>query len=133
MSDAIQSILENSRTIAVVGLSPNPDRPSYRVASYMQSQGYRIIPVHPQAETILGEKVYARLEDIPEPVDIVDVFRKSEDTPPVAEAAVRIGAKCLWLQLGITNEVAEAIASTGGLDFVQNRCIKIEHEMRMGA
>lgn len=129
----IDEILKNSRTIAVVGLSPKTERASYRVAEYMQQKGYRIIPVYPRGETILGEKVYARLEDIPEPVDIVDVFRKSEDTPPVAESAVRIGAKTLWLQLGIENDVAEAIATTGGLNFVQNRCIKIEHEQRLGA
>lgn len=134
MSQAsIGAILSESRTIAVVGLSPKPDRDSHRVAQYMQSHGYRIIPVHPQADVILGEKVYARLEDIPDPVDIVDVFRKSEDTPPVAESAVRIGAKCLWLQLGIENEVAEALADAGGLKFIQNRCLKIEHQKMMGA
>jgi len=132
MSDMIQEILESSHTIAVVGLSPKPDRASYHVAEYMQQHGYRIIPVHPAAETILGEKVYARLEDIPDKVDIVDVFRKSEDTPPVAEAAVRIGARSLWLQLGIENDVAEAIAGAGGMNYVQNRCIKIEHELRAG-
>lgn len=129
----IDEILSSSRTIAVVGLSPKADRASHQVAHYMQSHGYRIIPVHPQADTILGEKVYKRLEDIPEPVDIVDVFRKAEDTPPVAESAVRIGAKTLWLQLGISNEVAESIAEAGGLSVVQDRCIKIEHQQRMGA
>lgn len=132
MSDRIRQLLQESRTIAVVGLSPKPDRTSHHVSAYMQSQGYRIIPVHPQADTILGEKVYARLEDIPEPVDIVNVFRRAEDTPPIAESAVRIGAKCLWLQLGIVNEVSEAIADAGGLEYVENRCIKIEHEMRIG-
>lgn len=129
----IDRILSESRTIAVVGLSPKPDRASYHVAQYLQGHGYRIIPVHPQADTILGEKVYARLEDIPDPVDIVDVFRRSDDTPPVAESAVRIGAKTLWLQLGISNEVAASIAAAGGLRVVQDRCIKIEHEGRMGA
>ncbi len=129
----IDELLENSRTIAVVGLSPKPERDSYRVAQYMQDHGYRIIPVYPRGETILGEKVYARLEDIPEPVDVVDVFRKAEDTPPVAESAVRIGAKALWLQLGIENEVAEAIAVAGGLEFVQDKCMKIEHQRRLGA
>ncbi|NMP23597.1 CoA-binding protein [Sulfobacillus harzensis] len=132
MTDRIGEILKNNKTIAVVGLSPKPERASYKVAAYMQQHGYRIIPVYPRGETILGEKVYPRLEDISEPVDIVDVFRKSEDTPPVAESAVRIGAKCLWLQLGIQNEVAEAIAEAGGLQYVENRCIKIEHERRMG-
>ncbi len=134
MSEArIDELLKSSRTIAVVGLSPKPERDSYRVAQYMQDHGYRIIPVYPRGETILGEKVYARLEDIPEPVDVVDVFRKAEDTPPVAESAVRIGAKALWLQLGIENEVAEAIAVAGGLEFVQNKCMKIEHQRRLGA
>lgn len=129
----IENLLKMSHTIAIVGLSPKADRPSYRVATYLQNHGYRIIPVHPTADTILGEKVYSRLEDIPEPVDIVDVFRKPEDTPPVAEAAVRIGAKALWLQLGIENEVAGSIAEAGGLEVVQNKCIKIEHEERLGA
>ena len=129
----IEGILKTSRTIAVVGLSPNPDRPSHEVAEYMQQHGYRIIPVHPKADTILGEKVYHRLEDIPEPVDIVDVFRKAEDTPPVAESAVRIGAKTFWLQLGIENDVAESIAAAGGLSVVHNLCIKVEHARRVGA
>jgi predicted CoA-binding protein len=128
----IPEILEQSRTIAVVGLSPNPDRPSHDVARYLKQQGYRVIPVHPQADEILGEKVYRRLEDIPESIDIVDVFRRAEDTPSVAEAAVRVGARTLWLQLGIENDVAEAIASAGGLNVVQNRCLKIEHRRLMG-
>lgn len=132
MSDQIEKLLQDSRTIAVVGLSPRPERASHEVALYLQQHGYRIIPVNPSAETILGEKAYPRLEDIPEPVDIVDVFRKAEDTPPIAEAAVRMGAKCLWLQLGIENEVSQAIAETGGLVYVSDRCIKIEHQARMG-
>ena len=132
MSHRIAEILRRSRTIAVVGLSPKPERASYKVSQYMQSQGYRIIPVYPREDTILGEKVYRSLEEIPDPVDIVDVFRQADDTPPVAEAAVRIGAKCLWLQLGIANEVSQALAEAGGLDYVENRCIKIEHELRLG-
>jgi len=124
----IDEILKTSRTIAVVGLSPKNDRPSYRVAEYLKDHGYRIFPVHPTADEILGEPVYRRVEDIPEPIDIVDVFRKSEDTPPVAEAAVRAKAKVLWLQLGIENDVAASIAETAGLQVVQNRCLKIEHE-----
>ncbi len=132
MADRIKDILEQSRTIAVVGLSPKPERASYKVAAYMQSQGYRIIPVYPREDKILGETVYRRLEDIPQAVDIVDVFRNSDDTPPVAESSVRIGAKCLWLQLGIQNDVSQGIAEAGGLEYVENRCIKIEHEMRMG-
>jgi predicted CoA-binding protein len=132
LSASIDEILKNAHTIAVVGLSPKPDRPSYRVAEYLKQQGYRIIPVHPTAKEILGEKVYPRLEDIPEAIDIVDVFRRPEETPPIAEAAVRVGAKVLWLQLGIVNEDAMAIARQGGLEAVQNRCLKIEHEARMG-
>ncbi len=133
MHDAtLLEILTENKIVAVVGLSPKPDRASHRVAQYLQRMGYRIIPVNPGFDEILGEKSYARLEDIPQKVDIVDVFRKSEDTPPVAESAVRIGARVLWLQLGIANEVAASIAQTGGLTVVQDRCIKIEHERLLG-
>jgi predicted CoA-binding protein len=124
----IDRILASSRTIAIVGLSPKPDRPSYRVASYLKAHGYRIIPVHPTADTILDEPVYRHLQAIDEPIDVVDVFRKAEDTPPIAEAAVAAGAKVLWLQLGIENPEAERIARAAGLSVVQNRCMKIEHE-----
>lgn len=128
MTDALLKRLTQPRqTVAVVGLSPNPDRDSHHVAQYLIEQGFRVIPVRPGVEEILGQKAYARLEDIPDHVDIVDVFRRAEDTPPVAESAVRIGAGALWLQLGIENEVAASIATAGGLDVVQNRCIKIEH------
>lgn len=126
--DQTQEILRRYHTIAVVGLSPKPERASYQVAQYLQDHGYRIIPVYPRAGKILGETVYARLEDIPFPIDIVDVFRKAEDTPAVAESAVRIGAKVLWLQLGIASEVARSIAETGGLGVIEDRCMKIEHE-----
>lgn len=126
--DIIAHVLETSRTIAVVGLSPRPDRASYEVAEYLQKQGYRIIPVHPQAQEILGEKVYRRLQDIPQPVDVVDVFRKAEDTPPVAQAAVAIGAGTLWLQLGIVSETSRDIARAAGLLVVMDRCMKREHE-----
>ncbi|GMK41621.1 CoA-binding protein [Paenibacillus sp. CCS19] len=124
--EQLKELLERSNTIAVVGLSDKPDRTSYMVAEAMQAKGYRIIPVNPNAETILGEQCYASLADIPEPVDIVNVFRRSEHTPPVAEDAVAIGAKALWLQLGIANEEAAAIAQEGGLFFVMDRCIKVE-------
>lgn len=128
MTDAdLKRLTTKGQTVAVVGLSPNPERDSHHVAQYLMDQGFRVIPVRPGAEEILGQKAYARLEDIPDPVDIVDVFRKAEDTPPVAESAVRIGARTLWLQLGIENEVAASIAAAGGLDVVQNRCLKIEH------
>ncbi|MGG1637895.1 CoA-binding protein [Paenibacillus sp. FSL A5-0031] len=122
----IKGILENSTTVAVVGLSDNPERVSYMVSEAMQAKGYTIIPVNPNADSILGQKSYASLKDIPVPVDIVNVFRRSEHTPPVAEEAVAIGAKTFWLQLGIANEEAAAIAAAGGLEVIMDRCIKVE-------
>lgn len=124
--EQIKGILEKSTTVAVVGLSDNPERVSYMVSEAMQAKGYTIIPVNPSAETILGQKSYASLKDIPVPVDIVNVFRRSEHTPPVAEEAVAIGAKTFWLQLGIANEEAAAIAAAGGLEVIMDRCIKVE-------
>ena len=108
--------------------------PSHRVALYLRDHGYRIIPVNPGFNQILGETCYPDLESIPgtEKVGIVDVFRKPDDTPPIAESAVRIGARVLWLQLGIVNEVAASIAESGGLVVVQDRCMKIEHERLIG-
>ncbi|GGG09468.1 CoA-binding protein [Paenibacillus abyssi] len=124
--DEIKRILEQSETIAVVGLSDKPDRTSYMVSEAMKSKGYRIVPVNPNAEQILGEKCYASLKDIPFPVDIVNVFRRSEHCPPVAEEAVAIGAKVLWLQLGVISEESARIASEGGLEVIMDRCIKVE-------
>ncbi|WP_169083494.1 CoA-binding protein [Paenibacillus sp. PL91] len=124
--EQIKGILEKSTTVAVVGLSDKPDRVSYMVSEAMQAKGYTIIPVNPNADTILGQKSYASLKDIPVPVDIVNVFRRSEHTPPVAEEAVAIGANTLWLQLGIANKEAAAIASAGGLEVIMDRCIKVE-------
>jgi len=124
--DEIKQLLEHAHTIAVVGLSDNPERTSYMVSAAMQAKGYRIIPVNPNAETILGEKCYPSLRDIPEAVDIVNVFRRSEHTPPVAAEAVAIGAKVLWLQLGIHNDEAVEIAQQGGLQVLTDRCIKVE-------
>ncbi|HSM22013.1 MAG TPA: CoA-binding protein [Rubrivivax sp.] len=123
----LRRILQTCKTIAVVGLSPEWHRPSHFVAKYMQEQGYRIIPVNPNHESILGERCYARLEDIPEPVDMVDVFRRPEDVPPIAASAVAIGAKCLWQQLGVASAEADAIARAGGLESVMDRCVKVEH------
>lgn len=123
----LQRMLNNYRVIAIVGLSSNPQRPSYRVAQYMQTHGYRIIPVNPSETEILGEKCYASLTDIPEPVDIVNCFRKSEDIPPLAEQAIAIGAKALWLQLEVIHKESAQKVSAAGLDAVMNRCIKIEH------
>lgn len=126
--EEIREILRQSQVIAVVGLSEKPDRTSYMVSEAMQNKGYRIIPVNPAAttSTILGEKVYTSLQDIPEKVDIVNVFRRSEFCEPVAEEAVAIGAKVLWLQLGILNVTAANIASRGGLQVIMDRCIKVE-------
>ena len=125
----IQSILA-LKTIAVVGLSPNMARPSHDVSRYMLAQGYRIIPVHPGHAEILGLKAYPALEAIPDPVDVVDVFRRPEHIIPIARAAVAVGAKALWLQLGIVNDEAVAIAEEAGLLVVQDRCMKIEHQLR---
>jgi predicted CoA-binding protein len=127
----LRRILQTCKTIAVVGLSPEWHRPSHFVAKYMQEQGYRIIPVNPKHESILGERCYARLEDIPEAVDMVDVFRRPEDVPPIAASAVAIGAKCLWQQLGVANAEADAMARAAGLDSVMDRCVKVEHARLM--
>lgn len=124
--EQIKEILEKAGNIAVVGLTDNPARPAYEVSEAMLHRGYRIIPVNPKGESVLGQKAYASLADIPEPVDIVNVFRAAEHTPPIAEEAVRIGAKTLWLQLGIANEEAARIASEGGLTVIMDRCIKVE-------
>ncbi|MFM2400109.1 MAG: hypothetical protein RL341_2266, partial [Pseudomonadota bacterium] len=129
---AIKNILQTAKTIAVVGLSADPDRPSYGVARYMQAQGYRIIPVNPKYAEVLGEKSYARLTDIPFAVDIVDVFRKTADVLPVAQEAVAIGAKCLWQQQGVENLQADALAQEHGLLSALDRCIKIEHARLIG-
>jgi len=124
--EQIRQILLNTRVIAVVGLSDNPDRTSYRVSQMMQSKGYRIIPVNPNVEQILGEKCYASLDEVPEAIDVVNVFRKSELVVPVAEAAVQVQAKVLWLQLGVYNETAAQIAMQSGLTVIMDRCIKVE-------
>jgi uncharacterized protein len=126
-SDKLRRILRTSRTIAVVGLSAQWHRPSYFAAKYLQEHGYRVIPVNPTYDTILGEKSYKRLADIPGKVDVVDCFRKSEEIPALAEEAVRMGAKVLWMQLGVHNAPARALAEAAGLEVVENRCMKIEH------
>jgi predicted CoA-binding protein len=122
-----QQILQNCHTIAVVGLSSNPLRPSYDIAAFMQRRGYRIIPVNPQEVEVLGEKCYAQLEDIPEKVDCVNVFRRPEHVPAIVESAIAIGAKAIWLQLGISHDEAIARAEAAGLLAVQDRCLLIEH------
>ena len=128
----LRRILKSNHTIAVVGLSADWYRPSYFAAKYMQEHGFRVIPVNPKYDEILGEKCYPNLKSIPEPVDIVDVFRKSEDCVPIAEDAVAIGAKVLWLQLGVINEEAARIAEAGGLEVVMDRCVKIEYARLFG-
>lgn len=131
--EEIKEILLNAGNIAVVGLSDKTDRTSYMVAQALQNNGYRIIPVNPTVNgEILGEKVYSSLSEIPEPVDIVNVFRRSEQTPPVAEEAVKIGARVLWLQLGISSDEAYEIASNGGLKVIMDRCIKVEDSILIG-
>jgi predicted CoA-binding protein len=126
-SDKLRRILKGSRTIAVVGLSAQWHRPSYFAAKYMQEHGYRVIPVNPTYPEILGEKSYKRLADIPGKVDVVDCFRKSAEIPMLAEEAIAIGAKVLWMQLGVENAQARALAEAAGLEVVENRCVKIEH------
>jgi len=130
--DKLRRILRNYRTIAVVGLSANWYRPSYFAAKYMQEHGYRVIPVNPMYEEVLGEKCYKSLRDIPQKVDIVDCFRKSEEIASLADDAVAIGAKVLWMQLGVHNAAARAKAEAAGLEVVENHCVKIEHARLFG-
>ncbi len=131
MSDAMEEILRTSRVIAVVGLSSRPNRPSYGVARYLQTAGYRIIPVNPGETEVLGEKAYARLEDIPEPVDIVNIFRRPEYVPEIVEAAIRIGAKAVWMQEGVGNPAAAEQARRAGLFVASDLCILKEHARRL--
>lgn len=128
----LRRVLQLNRTIAVVGLSASWNRPSYFAAKYMQERGYTIIPVNPGASEILGVKCYPDLASVPVPIDMVDVFRKPEDVVPIAEEAVRIGAKCLWLQLGVINDEAVALADAAGLEVVMDRCVKIEYARLFG-
>jgi predicted CoA-binding protein len=128
----LRRILGSCRTIAMVGLSADWFRPSYFAAKYLQEHGYRIIPVNPRYDEVLGERCYARLEDIPEPVDMVDVFRKPADVLPIAHSTVAIGAKCLWQQLGVVNREADELVRAAGLDSVFDRCVKIEHARLFG-
>jgi uncharacterized protein len=128
----LRRILRSARTLAVVGLSAEWHRPSFFAAKYMQEHGYRIIPVNPRYPEILGERCHASLETIEEPVDIVDVFRKTEDVLPIARQAIAIGAKCLWQQIGVKNLEAAKLAADAGLDVVMDRCVKIEHARLFG-
>ena len=128
----LRRILRSARTIAVVGLSAEWHRPSFFAAKYMQEHGYRILPVNPRYSEILGERCHESLETIEEPVDIVDVFRRTEDVLPIARQAIAIGAKCLWQQIGVTNAEAGRLAAEAGLDAVMDRCVKIEHARLFG-
>jgi predicted CoA-binding protein len=129
-SDVVAQILRGAKTIAVVGLSSNPMRASHGVAEYLKNAGYRIIPVNPNETEVLGEKAYARLEDIPERVDVVDVFRRAEEVAAVADSAIRIGAKVLWMQLGIENAEAAERGLAAGLVVVEDSCLMVEHKRR---
>jgi uncharacterized protein len=128
----LRRILRDCRTIAIVGLSAEWHRPSNFVAKYLQQHGYRIIPVNPRYPEVLGERCYAKLTDVAEKVDMVDVFRRTEDVLPIAKEAVHIGAKCLWQQIGVMNREAEALARAAGLGSVMDRCVKIEHARLFG-
>ena len=128
----IRRILKENRTVAMVGLSEKWFRPSHFAAKYLQIHGYRVIPVTPTYDEILGEKCYPSLLELPEPVDVVDCFRKTEEIPALAEQAIKIGARVLWMQLGIVNEEAAKLASDAGLDVVMNRCMKIEYARLFG-
>ena len=132
-ADRLPYILTHCRTIAVVGLSPKPHRASFDVARYMQGQGYRIIPVNPNASEVLGEKAYASLTEAAqhEHIDLVNCFRNSEDIPPIVDEAIAIGAKAVWMQLGIRHPAAAAQAEAAGLLVVQDHCIKIDHRVLM--
>jgi predicted CoA-binding protein len=123
----IAAILQNYRVVAVVGLSPKPERPSYQVAQYLQNHGYRVVPVNPGCREILGEKCYPGLKDIPFPVEVVDIFRQVDAIPAIVDEAIALGAKAVWLQQGLEEPQSAQKARQAGLQVVQNRCMKVEH------
>lgn len=125
--DAIRALLATSQTVAVVGCSPNPERDSHRIAKLLQSRGHRVIPVNPGQRSILGETCYARLRDIPEQVDMVDIFRRSEEVAPIVDEAIEVGARIIWMQLGVIDERAASAAQAAGLTVVMDRCPAIEY------
>jgi predicted CoA-binding protein len=127
--DQLRKLLTDARTIAMVGASSSPDRPSHGIMKKMLAAGYRVIPVNPRESEVLGQKAYPSLRDVPEKVDIVDVFRRAEDTPPIADEAVAIGAKALWLQSGIVNDETARRAQAGGLLAIMDMCIGVEHAL----
>ncbi len=126
--EQLRAILTDHKNVAVVGLSPNPDRDSNEVAVYLMANGYNVIPINPAVGKVLGLKSYASLEDVPEPVDIVDVFRRPENIPDIARSAVAVGAKVLWTQLDLVSEEGAEIAASAGLQVVMDRCTLIEHK-----
>ncbi|MDP3183158.1 MAG: CoA-binding protein [Desulfobaccales bacterium] len=130
--EEIAAILKNYRVVAVVGLSADPSRPSYQVARYLQEHGYRIVPVNPGYKEILGEKCYPSLKDIPFPVEVVDIFRQPEAIEAIVSEALEVGAKVIWMQLGLINEEAARRARAAGLKVVMDRCLKIEHGHHLG-
>ncbi|GAB4246137.1 MAG: CoA-binding protein [Deltaproteobacteria bacterium] len=126
MERTIDAILAGSKTVAVVGISDKPDRPSHQVAKYLQERGFRVIPVNPLLDEVLGETAYKSLAEIPGRVDLVDVFRKSADVPPIAEEAVRIGARFFWMQEGVVSDRAVEVLDAAGIPWVMDRCVKKE-------
>lgn len=126
--DAIEAMLKNYRTVAVVGISTKPHRDSYQVAAFLQEHGYRVIPVNPRYDEVLGEKCYPSLLKVPGPVEIVDIFRRPDAVPEIVEQAIQVGAKVVWMQLGIVHNEAAKKALSAGLDVVMSRCIKIEYQ-----
>jgi predicted CoA-binding protein len=129
---AVEDILKNSRTVAMIGLSSNPERPSNIVAKYLKEHGYKIIPVNPNEKTVLRQKSYPDLSSIPEKIDVVDIFRRSEDVLPIVREAIRIGAKAVWMQEGVKNEEAAAVARKAGLKVVMNKCMRKQHIILFG-
>jgi uncharacterized protein len=129
--EVLRSLLATAKTIAVVGLSPRPERPSHRIARRLQQWGYRVVPVHPAVEQVLGEKAYARLADIPGPIDLVDVFRAADKLDPVVDECIARKVPALWIQEGIVNESAAARALQAGMTVVMDRCITVEYRKLM--
>lgn len=128
MDEDIKQILEDATTVAIVGLSDNPDRASYGVARYLINHDYTIIPINPMVDSVMGRKAYPTLRDLPEPPDVVDIFRRPEHVMPIVEEAIAVGAHAVWMQLGIINEEAAAKARANGLRVVMDRCMKVEHQ-----
>ena len=128
----LRRILKENHTIAVVGLSANWHRPSYFAAKYLLNHGYRVIPVNPRYQEVLGQRCYPSVSEIPEKVDVVDIFRRAEEVPPLVEEAISVGARVVWMQLGVVNEEAAARARQAGLDVVMDRCMKIEYARLFG-